>query len=168
MADADASIDVDMLAHEPVEDADDVEMLAHEPVEDADDAQCGTTSDVELIAASANGANRDIDPNSITKKFDRPFIPAQKDPLSALGEVFYEKAVKRNGFAVVVPPAQNRWEYKVYKEEDEVDEILEEYDDAGFIEYLVLFSDGSEDVVSLLFGLPFFNTCNLDPHFQYF
>ena len=161
MADAgeDASIDVDMLAHEPVE--------------DADDAQCGTITDVELIAASANGANRDIDPNLTTEQFDRPFIPAQKDlsvPFSALGEVFHEKAVKRNGFAVVVPPAQNRWEYKVYKEEDEVDEILEEYDDAGFIEYLVLFSDGSEDVVSLLFGLPFFNTrsLDLDPHFQFF
>ena len=143
MADADASIDV--------------EMLAHEPVENADDAQCGTTSDVELIADSANGANRDIDPDSTTIQVDRPFTPAQKDssvPFSALGEVFYEKAVMRNGFAVVVPPAQNRWEYKVYKEDDEVDEILEEYDDAGFIEYLVLFSDGSEDVVSLLFGPP--------------
>ncbi len=147
MAEADASIDVDMLAHEPVE--------------DVDDAQCGTTSDVELIAASANGANRDIDPNSITEQFDRPFIPAQKDlsvPLSALGEVFCEKAVKRNGFAVVVPPAQNRWEYMVYKEEDDVDEILGEYDDAGFIEFLVLFSDGSEDVVSLLFGPPSYSS----------
>lgn len=135
MADADALIDADMLAHEHFE--------------NADDAQSGTISDVDLIAASANGAKRDLEPESTTIRLDNSSVP-----FSALGEVLYEKAVKRNGLAIIVPPAQDRWEYKIFKEDDEVDEILEEYDDAGFIEYLVLFSDGSEDVVSLVFGPP--------------
>lgn len=140
MADADASIDADIVAYEHVE--------------DADNAQDGSASNVELITASANGANGTIYPDSTTMQFDPPSIPSQEDssiPFSALGQVLHEKAVKRNGLAVIVPPAQNRWEYKVFQEDDKVDEILEEYDDAGCVEYLVLFSDGSEDVVSILF-----------------
>lgn len=140
MADADASIDV--------------EMLVHERAEDADDAQGGSASDVEIIVASAK---HDNGPDATIMQFDQPIIISQEDSsvfhFSALGEALHEEAVKRNGLAVIVPPAQNRWEYKVFQENDEVDEILEEYDDAGFIEYLVLFWDGSEDVVSLLFRL---------------
>ncbi|CAF9932273.1 MAG: hypothetical protein ALECFALPRED_005254 [Alectoria fallacina] len=126
-------------------------MLAHERVEDGVEAQVVSASDVELIAASANGANGDIDLDSSTLQFNPPLIPSHEDslvPFSALGQVLHEKAVKRNGLAVIVPPAQNRWEYKVFREDDKVDEILEEYDDAGCVEYLVLFSDGSEDVIS--------------------
>ena len=140
MTDADASIDVDMPAQ------------GH--AEDADDAQKEPTSCVEIIASSTNEGNRDIDPDSTTMHSDLPIAPLQEAslvPFSALGEVLRENTVKRDGFAVVVPPAQNRWEYKVFSEDDAVDEILEEYDDAGFVEYLVLFSDGSEDVVSRLF-----------------
>lgn len=138
MAESDAPIDVDMLVHEHAEDADDVQDVS--------------TSDVELIAASANEANGDIDPDSTTTRFEPPSIPSQQVssvPFSNLGEALHEKAVKRNGLAVIVPPAQNRWEYKVFREDETVIEILEEYDDAGFVEYLVVFSDGSEDVVSL-------------------
>ena len=143
MADADASIDVDMLVHERAE--------------DADDAQSGSASDVDIIAASANTVKHDNGPDSATMQFDQPIIISQEDSsvfhFSALGQALHEEAVKKNGLAVIVPPAQNRWEYKVFQENDAVDEILEEYDDAGFIEYLVLFLDGSEDVVSLLFRL---------------
>lgn len=154
MADEDASIEVDMLAQSA---SVDVEMRAHDNVEDADDAQGGSTSEVELIVASADRANGEIDPDSMTMRFDPPSISSQEGsvPFSALGEVLHEKAVKKNGLAVIVPPVQNRWEYKVFKDEEEVDEILEEYDDAGFVEYLVLFADGSEDVVSSFSGLPF-------------
>lgn len=147
MTDADASTDIDVLAH------------GH--IEDADDAQGESTSDVEIITASVNEANRETDTDPASMQFDLPLIPSQQAPsvpFSALGEVLHEKAVKRDGFAVVVPPAQNRWEYKVFSEDDAVDEILEEYYDAGFVEYLVLFSDGSEDVVSTLLDY-LFNTC---------
>ena len=131
----------------------DVDMLAREPVEEAHEAQGGSNSDIELIApsTSTNPAQRGID-TELMVQHDAPPSPlhgAPSVPFSALGEVLREKAVKRNGLAVVVPPAQNRWEYKVFQEDDEVAEILEEYDDAGFLEYLVLFSDGSEDVVSV-------------------
>ena len=141
MANADASIDIDMLAHNEVEDMDD------NPSDPARDA--------ERVVATESETNHDIEPESTAMQFDLPFIQSQKlspVPFSALGEVLYEKAVRRNGFAVVVPPAKNRWEYKVFVEDDGVDQILEEYDDAGFVEYLVLFSDGSEDVVSYFPG----------------
>lgn len=138
MAESDAPIDVDMLVHEHVE--------------DADDAQGVSILDVEPDAASADGAKGDVDADSTTMQFDPPSIPSQEDssvPFSDLGELLHEKAVKRNGLAVIVPPAQNRWEYKVFEEDEKVVEILEEYDDAGFVEYLVVFADGSEDIVSL-------------------
>ena len=140
MADADASIDIDLPAHEHVE--------------DTDDAKGGFTSGVELITSSADGANRDIDHESTPVQPEPLLVPSEDSSLvsfSALGEILHERAVKRNGLAVIVPPPRNRWEYTVFKDYDAVDEILEEYDDAGFVEYLVLFSDGSEDVVSLLF-----------------
>lgn len=137
MANADAPIDIDMLAHNEVEEMDD------NPSEPARDA--------ERVIANESETNRHIESELTAMQFDLPFTQSQKlspVPFSDLGEILYEKAVKRNGFAVVVPPAKNRWEYKVFIEDDGVDQILEEYDDAGFVEYLVLFSDGSEDVVS--------------------
>ena len=140
-ANADASIDIDTLAHNEVEEMDDV------PSESA--------RDTERVIATESETNHDIEPELTAMQFELPFIQPQKlspVPFSNLGEVLYEKAVKRDGFAVVVPPAKNRWEYKVFVEDDAVDQILEEYDDAGFIEYLVLFSDGSEDVVSYFAG----------------
>ena len=133
MVDADASIDVDMLAHELVE--------------GVDDAQ----SERKIVASAANGAQRAVHPQSTSMQFDVSLSPSNgvpSIPFSALGEVLQEKTVRRTGLAVIVPPARNHWEYKVFQEDDEVDEILEEYDDAGFLEYLVLFADGSEDVVS--------------------
>ena len=143
MAEADASSEVDMLKHVNLE--------------DTDDAHIDSTSEVGPIGASTDTANRDVDPDSTIMKVDPVLISPQEDTLfsfSALGEVLHETAVKRSGLAVIVPPAQNRWEYKVFEEDDEVDEILEEYDDAGFVEYLVLFTDGSEDVVSFGSDLP--------------
>lgn len=154
--DADASVDVDMLAHEPVEDA-------HAPG--------GPHSDMKIIATSTDAVQHGIESDSTTMQFDTlpisshkspshgsPSHEALRAPFSAFGEVYQENAVKRNGFAVIVPPVQNRWEYKVFQDEDEVEEILEEYDDAGFLEYLVLFADGSEGVVSVTPAYLFFNT----------
>ena len=180
MTDADASIDVDVPAQGHAEDADDaqkeptscVEIIAsstNEVNRDIDpdsttmhsDLPIAPLQEASLVPFSALGevsstseANRDIDPDSTTMRFNLPIAPLQEAslvPFSALGEVLQENTVKRDGFAVVVPPSQDRWEYKVFSEDDAVDEILEEYDDAGFVEYLVLFSDGSEDVVSRLF-----------------
>ena len=151
MADINASIDLNMLSREPSE-------VAH----DAQDAQDGPGSEMQRIINSTDAEASGIDPNLMAMQFDGPPSPAQRSPshaspshgapsipFSAFGEVLHEKAVKRDGLAVIVPPPENRWEYRVFPEADEVNEILEEYDDAGFIEYLVLFADGSEDVVSV-------------------
>ena len=132
-----------------------IDMLPHNEVEEMDDNPSDPTQEAERVTATGSETNHDIEPELTAMQFDLPFVQSQKlspVPFSNLGEVLYEKAVKRNGFAIVVPPAKNRWEYKVFVEDDAVDEILEEYDDAGFIEYLVLFSDGSEDVVSYFPG----------------
>ena len=137
MANTDASIDVDMLEHELVE--------------DADDALGRSASDLEVSITSASGANPTMEPDLTVMQFDGPLIASHVPsvPFSSLGEVLHEKAVTRNGVAVIVPPPQNRWEYKVFQEDDDVAEILEQYDDAGSLEYLVLFSDGIAELVSL-------------------
>ena len=135
----------------------DVNMLSREPVEVAHDAQDGPDSEVERVLTSTEAEQPGIDSKLTAMQFDGPPTPAQRTPshrapsisFPALSEVLDEKTVKRDGFAVIVPPPRNRWEYKVFQEADEVEEILEEYDDAGFLEYLVLFVDGSEDVVSV-------------------
>lgn len=146
--DADASVDVDMLAHEPVEDG---------------HASEGPHSHAKMISTSTGTVQRDVESDLTTMHFDTlpisshkspshgsPSHEAPRVPFSAFGEVDQEKYVKRNGLAVIVPPVQNRWEYKVFQDEDEVEEILEEYDDAGLLEYLVLFADGNEGVVSVI------------------
>ena len=140
----------------------DVNMLSHELVEVALDTQDGPPSEVEGILTSADAQQPESDPNLMTMQFDGPPGPAQRSPshgspsdgapsipFPAVNGVVNKKAVKRNGLAVIVPPPRDRWEYKIFQEADEVEEILEEYDDAGFLEYLVLFADGSEDVVSV-------------------
>ena len=140
----------------------DVNMLSHELVEVMHDTEDGPHSEVERILTSTDAEQPGIDPNLMAMQFDGPPSPAQRIPshgspldgapsipFPASSEVLNEKAVKRDGLAIIVPPPQNRWEYKIFQEADEVKEILEEYDDAGFIEYLVLFADGSEDVVSV-------------------
>ena len=140
MAVANASVDVDQLENEVIE------------IGDADDAPGSSTTDAEIVETSTNGTDRDDDAPLTAMQFDPPLAPLHQDlstPFSDSGEILQPRAVRRNGLAVIVPPTQNRWEFKVFQEDDDVEEILEEYDDAGFIEYLVLFSDGSEDVVSV-------------------
>ena len=142
----------------------DVNIASRELVEVAHDAQDGPDSNMErgLSSSSMAAEQPRTDPDLMAMQFDGPPSPAQQSPshaspshgapsipFSAFGEVLHEKAVRRDGLAVIVPPPEHRWEYRVFQEADEVNEILEEYDDAGFIEYLVLFADGSEDVVSV-------------------
>lgn len=79
------------------------------------------------------------------------FVSSSRDPSESASEVgvaLYEDVVRRDGIAVIVPPLQNRWEYRRYEEEPAVVEILEEYNDGGMVEYLVLYDDENEEVVS--------------------
>ena len=143
-ADVDASMDVDMLAHELVEDAHDAPKGPHSAVQGGIDPD--STTIIDAPPTSSHRSSIHASPSHDTLSV----------PFSALGEVLQERAVKRNGLAVIVPPARNRWEYMVFQEDDEVEEILEEYDDAGFLEYLVQFTDGIEDVVSVAPAYSFF------------
>ena len=54
----------------------------------------------------------------------------------------------KSTFSIVVPSVERRWEYQVYRSEHEVENILEEYEDLGELQYLVKFSNGSESEVS--------------------
>lgn len=52
------------------------------------------------------------------------------------------------GIAVVVPPVERRWEYRVFPDEPRVIEIIEENEGAGELQYLVAFENGHEAKVS--------------------
>ncbi|KAL8848736.1 MAG: hypothetical protein Q9221_006280 [Calogaya cf. arnoldii] len=52
-------------------------------------------------------------------------------------------------FTIPVPPVERRWEYQVYRSEHEVQDVLEEYEDLGELQYLVRFSNGQESEISL-------------------
>ena len=49
---------------------------------------------------------------------------------------------------ILVPPVERRWEYQVYRSEHEVQDILEEYEDLGELQYLVRCSNGQQLEVS--------------------
>ena len=49
---------------------------------------------------------------------------------------------------ILVPPVEHRWEYQVYRSEHEVQDILEEYEDVGELQYLVRYSNGQQSEVS--------------------
>ena len=51
-------------------------------------------------------------------------------------------------FTLLAPPVERRWDYQVYKSEHEVQDVLEEYEDLGELQYLVRFSNGHESEVS--------------------
>ncbi|KAL8893024.1 MAG: hypothetical protein Q9215_000029 [Flavoplaca cf. flavocitrina] len=50
---------------------------------------------------------------------------------------------------ILVPSIEHRWEYQVYRSEHEVQDILEEYEDVGELQYLVRYSNGQQSEVSL-------------------
>ena len=51
------------------------------------------------------------------------------------------------GIAVVVPPVERRWEYRVFPDEPRVSEIIQELDGAEELQYFVAFDDGHEEKV---------------------
>lgn len=103
-----------------------------------------------------NQLGKDTDTVSATAEHESPLFVSQESPSPSNAEVaeaLYPDLIERNGLAVVVPRLENQWEYRRYEESTTVVEILEEYDDGGFVEYLVQFEDESEEVVSRHSGL---------------
>ncbi|KAL9585582.1 MAG: hypothetical protein Q9212_001442 [Teloschistes hypoglaucus] len=68
-----------------------------------------------------------------------------------------QRTFTHGNIAVVVPPVKNKWEYQVYPNNSEVQEVLEEYEDVGDSQYLVRFSNGSQSEVSYAQLLDFAN-----------
>lgn len=61
---------------------------------------------------------------------------------------------RRRGIAVVVPPLERRWEYRVYKEKTTIDRVLKQSTKSGQLQYLVKFIDAQELLVSYMnFGV---------------
>ncbi|KAI4102730.1 MAG: hypothetical protein L6R37_004202 [Teloschistes peruensis] len=59
--------------------------------------------------------------------------------------------------SLLVPPVKEKWEYQVYPNNSEVQEVLEEYEDVDDSQYLVRFSNGSQTEVSYAQLLNFAN-----------
>ena len=119
-----------------------------------------SSSDVDMIVASAvTQLNNDLQNSAEFVEDDASVVRTSSNARAASNdsdsaeevyEALYEDTVNRDGIAVVVPAVQNPWEYRKYEEPVTAVAILEEYDDGGLLEYLVQFSDETEEVVSLL------------------
>lgn len=117
------------------------------------DAQ-GASQDQAIELASDNSSLSDVEPVQTVQTPSQPFsshdIPngvTSADSLLDLGEALQPESVRKRGIAVVVHPVERASEYRLYGE-PAVSEIVESYDDGGFIEYLVRYEDESEEVVS--------------------
>jgi hypothetical protein len=102
-------------------------------------------------ATPENQLSKDMQRVSAAAEHGSPLFVSQGSPSPSdaeVGEALHPDLIERNGLAVVIPRLENLWEYRRYDDPATVVEILEEYDDGGFIEYLVQFDDESEKVVS--------------------
>ena len=107
---------------------------------------------IELASDSSSSSNGEPvqivpspTPSSSTHDIRNGVLSAMS--LLELGEALQPESVRKRGIAVVVHPVERAWEYRLYGG-PAVTEIVERYDDGGFIEYLVRYDDESEDVVS--------------------
>ena len=71
------------------------------------------------------------------------FTPEQTHTEEAL-----DGSPHRRGIAVVVPPLERRWEYRVYKDKTTIDKVLNDSRKSGQLQYLVKFIDAQELLVS--------------------
>lgn len=60
----------------------------------------------------------------------------------------HQEIIAQDSIIVVVPPVQQRWEYREYHEAPFIRKVLEEYDHPDAVQFLVKFSDGNESRVS--------------------
>ena len=117
------------------------------------DAQ-GASQDRAIELASNSSSSSDAEPVE-TVQSPSPSLSSHDirngvlsaESLLQLGEALQPESVRKRGIAVVVHPVERAWEYRLYGG-PVVSEIVERYDDGGFIEYLVRYDDESEEVVS--------------------
>lgn len=118
--------------------------------------------DIDLIVSTTlDQLNEDTDPTML-EDYEEDSVGAEEmedgSPLfvspgvtptpTDVGEALDPEVVEWDGIAVVVPLVQNRWEYRRYEDPAQLNEIVEEYNDGGLVEYLVQLDDEREEVVS--------------------
>ncbi|KAL9044503.1 MAG: hypothetical protein Q9214_002363, partial [Letrouitia sp. 1 TL-2023] len=77
--------------------------------------------------------------------------PTESTPHSSREPILPQKSTKAqyDSIMIIVPPVQRQWEYPVYGSRLEVQDVLEEYEDLGELQYLVRFTDGHKSEISL-------------------
>ncbi|KAL8732186.1 MAG: hypothetical protein Q9166_002933 [cf. Caloplaca sp. 2 TL-2023] len=100
-------------------------------------------SEVGLGSQGSNvpDAQHDEDGNVTEVPTEQPF--AFSTPIHASTQT------TTSSITILVPPVERRWEYQVYRSQYEVQDVLEEYEDLGELQYLVRFSNGHESEISL-------------------
>ena len=112
-------------------------------------------SDVEFVASNLlDHEEQDRSPKAASKERDSPHFVSEKSP--SVQEPTTQVAlrpdiVQKHGFAVVVPPVQRRWEYRLFEENPAVRMIIGESENGEDVEFLVQFEDGDEDTVNHTF-----------------
>lgn len=76
------------------------------------------------------------------------FTESLQESISTHSEPLHALAPKASNFSILIPPVERRWEYQVYQDDNEVQDILEEYEDVGELHYLVRLQSGREFEVS--------------------
>jgi len=115
-----------------------------------DEAPERTDVDVSEDEGAAEAEVLEVEPQFVEAPDDSNGSPRSTTPVY---EALRPELVEKHGLAVILPPAQRRWEYQVY-EEPTVDEILEAYEDDEDPYYLVRFTDGREVDVCRSSNLP--------------
>lgn len=82
------------------------------------------------------------------------------DPISTHLKQIHTLPPTASDFFILVPPVERRWEYQVYQDENEVQDIIEEYEELGELHYLVKFREGRETEVSGLSNYSLNTTIN--------
>lgn len=164
MSDPDAAMDAVGTSQEQAIDLDDigdgsseVELIVSSTLNQLDGETNLPAATTERTSPNPqNQLGKDIERVLATAEHESPLFVSEGSPSSSnaeVGEALRPDLIERNGLAVVIPHLENQWEYRRYEETATVTEILEEYDDGGFVEYLVQFDDESEEVVSRHIGL---------------
>lgn len=82
--------------------------------------------------------------------YDSPlFVSNRSTPAqSASNGVTSDTTTCKCGIAIIVPPVERRWEYRVFPDEPRVIEIIDGIEGAAELQYLVAFENGHEAKVS--------------------
>lgn len=103
---------------------------------------------VKIQSADRNNPRQGSDAETPQGHFSPIFSSDRFTPEQTHTEEPPDGLPNRRGIAVVVPPLERRWEYRVYKEKTTIDKVLKHIKKLGQLQYLVKFIDAQELMVS--------------------